>query len=143
MKDTRPIEMQVKGLTEDEKKTICRVGVRYDIVMTVAVVCFLIVAVVFIVNLSMINHQIEHFSYTQTVNVDNKQQEIYDPTANQRFAELVAQQKWTMDVFVAVVIAGVILVLGTMVTGLIVIANKYPFYSDKRFTYLRRQRKQK
>ena len=49
MKDKRPIATQVAELSDQQRKTIRRVGVCYDIVMCLVVVIYLAVTVFFLV----------------------------------------------------------------------------------------------
>ena len=139
MKDTRPIDRQVRELTAEQKKTIRRVGVTYDIIMCLVVLIYIAVAVVFMVQLGTANHELEHISFYKTVTENGKTTEVYDDAAYPRYISLVEQQERTMSTFVTVAAIGFVAVLAVMFAGLLFIHSKYPYYSDKRFLYISRQ----
>ncbi len=138
MKDTRPIAVQVNELTDQQKKTVRRVGICYDVVMCAVVIAYLAVALVFMTRMETVNRQIEEFSFLKTVQIDGVPVEQYDPDAHVEFDALLFQQEQTMATFVAVAGIGLVAVLAVMGIGLLIIANKYPYYSDKRFVYIGR-----
>lgn len=138
MKDPRPIATQVNELTPEQRKTIRRVGICYDIIMCVVVLAYIAVALFFMVQLGTTNGQIENISFYKTVEEDGKKWDTYDPTAYDTYMQLVRQQEQTMSTFVIVAAVGIVAVLAVMGTGLLVIAIKFPYYSDKRFTYIGR-----
>lgn len=131
MKDNRPIAKQVAELTEEQRKTIRRVGLWYDAVMFAAVLIYIIVTMFFMLKLDAVNRQIEA-AFTAA----------YTEEQTMQYLALIEQQEQTMAVFVPVAIVGLIGVLVTILVTALVIAKKYPFYSDKRFVYIGRQNRQ-
>ena len=138
MKDTRPIAVQVNELTDEQKKTVRRVGICYDIIMCAVVIVYLAVALVFMVRMDAVNREIESFSFLKTVQIDGVPVEQYNPDAHAEFEALLSQQEQTMAAFVTVAGIGFVAVLAVMGGGLLIIAHKYPYYSDKRFVYIGR-----
>ena len=138
MKDTRPIAVQVNELTDEQRKTIRRVGICYDAVMCAVVIAYLIVAVIFMVRIGTVNRQIEEFSFLKTVQIDGVAVEQYNPDAHAEFEALLSQQEQFVATFATVAGVGLVAVLAVMGTGLLIIAHKYPYYSDKRFVYIGR-----
>ena len=138
MKDKRPIETQVAELTPEQKKTIRRVGISYDIIMCVVVIAYLVVALFFMAQMNATNEKIENFSFYKTVEVDGQTRTEYDATAYDAYVDLVTRQEQTMTDFVTIAGIGFVAVLLIMGVGLLIIAVKFPYYSDKRFVYIGR-----
>jgi len=136
MKDTRPIEVQVNELTPEQKKTVRRVGICFDVVMCTVLLAYLIVAVVFMVKLNTVNRELNDFSFTKKVVVEGVEVERYDPEAELRFAQLVTRQEQITKAFVTAAGIGFVAVLVILGTGLLIIAVRYPYYSDKRFVHI-------
>ena len=129
MKDKRPIATQVAELSDQQRKTIRRVGVCYDIVMCLVVVIYLAVTVFFLVQLQSANAQLEQNMLTQD----------YVPG---QYADLIIRQEASLHTFVIIAAAGFLGVLAVMGIGLLIISTKYPYYSDKRFMYIGRLNRQ-
>lgn len=142
MKDKRPIETQVAELTPEQKKTIRRVGICYDIIMCVVVLAYMVVALTFMAQLARNNEKLENFSLVSTSVNTGVVEETYSPLASAEYQALIGQQEQNMTTFAMVAGIGFVAVLAVMGAGLLIIAVKFPYYSDKRFVYIGRQLRQ-
>lgn len=136
MKDTRPIAAQVAELTPEQKKSVRRVGICFDVVMCAVLLVYIVVAVVFMVQLNTVNRELNNFTFTKTETVEGVEVQRYDPEAELRFAQLATRQERITGAFVTTAGIGFVAVLAVLGTGLLIIAVKFPYYSDKRFVYI-------
>lgn len=134
MKDNRPIEMQVAELTPEQRKKLPKI---YTTSIIFCVVSVLILAFA----LTGIGVRIFELREEAELHAELIDMGVYDFTEYDEYYDKMDEADAMIETFFTVAAVGGAFMFALVLTFNVVISKRYPYYSEKRYFYLKKLKK--
>lgn len=136
MKDTRPIEAQVAELTDEQKRTIPKIY-KYHLIFSIVLIVALLAGLL-IAHVGVVNAQSDYDEIQAKISASPVGYLQYGAESRAAFDALDA----AVNVRTMFAIIGGIVTILLACGAQLLISKKYPYYSEKKYTYLKKSARQ-
>ena len=134
MKDTRPIEMQVATLTPEQRAKIPKIFKTALVLCLVPLFIFLLTVIATYARVFELREEAE--LHSEMIDMG-----VYDFTAYDEYYDMLDEVDKANETAFVVTVAGAISIIVYVLVVNLVISKRYPFYSEKRYYYLKKLKK--